>query len=153
MIPSSGTPSYLSDLLVPYSPSEQLHSAAAILLTVYRMKLAFSSRAFLVSVSAVWNSLDNTLLTTHKPFWFLNDMFQAAFNITLSESLICALIPFWLRVFSAFSALTLLLGWHEGHLACKNWLVGCWCGYLSGARCRLTYGPADTTATHCLLLQ
>ena len=32
-------------------------------------------------------------------------------------------------------------------------VVGCWCGYLSGARCRLAYGPADATATHCLLLQ
>jgi len=36
----------------------------------------------------------------------------------------------------AFSALTLF-----------------WRGYLSGARCRLAYGPADATATHCLLLQ
>ena len=27
----------------------------------------------------------------------------------------------------------------------------CWRGYLSGAKCRLAYGPADTTATHCLL--
>ena len=25
--------------------------------------------------------------------------------------------------------------------------------YLSGARCRLAYGPADATATHCLLFQ
>ena len=31
--------------------------------------------------------------------------------------------------------------------------MGCCCGYLSGARCRLAYGPADATATHCLLLQ
>jgi len=30
-------------------------------------------------------------------------------------------------------------------------VVGCWRGYLSGARCRLAYGPADATATHCLL--
>jgi len=30
--------------------------------------------------------------------------------------------------------------------------VGCWRSYLSGARCRLAYGPADATATHCLLL-
>ena len=28
--------------------------------------------------------------------------------------------------------------------------MGCWCGYLSGARCRLAYGPADAAATHCL---
>ena len=39
-----------------------------------------------------------------------------------------------------FSALTLLAGWQEGHPACKNWSVGCWHGYLSGARCRLAYG-------------
>ena len=53
----------------------------------------------------------------------------------------------------AFSALTLLVGWQEGHPACKNRVVGYWRGYLSGARCRLAYGPADATATHCLLLQ
>jgi len=53
----------------------------------------------------------------------------------------------------AFSTLTLLVGQQEGHLACKKRVVGCWCGCLSGARCRLAYGPADGTATHCLLLQ
>ena len=54
----------------------------------------------------------------------------------------------------AFSALTLLVGRQEGHPACKNnRAVGCWCGCLSGARCRLAYSPADATATHCLLLQ
>jgi len=53
----------------------------------------------------------------------------------------------------AFSALMLLIGWQVGHLACKNWVVRCWHGCLSGARCRFAYGPADTTATRCLLLQ
>ena len=47
----------------------------------------------------------------------------------------------------AFSALTLLVGWPV------KMSGGCWRGYLSGARCRLAYGPADATATHCLLLQ
>jgi len=47
----------------------------------------------------------------------------------------------------AFSALTLLVGRQEGHPACKKH------GYLSGAMCRFAYGPADATATHCLLLQ
>ena len=41
--------------------------------------------------------------------------------------------------FCAFSALTLLVGRQEGHPACKHWVVGCWRGYLSGARCRLAY--------------
>jgi len=48
---------------------------------------------------------------------------------------------------SAFSALTLLVRCQEEHLACKNRLMRCWCGYLSAARCRLfAYGPADATA-------
>ena len=54
---------------------------------------------------------------------------------------------------NAFSALTLLVGRQEGRPACKNRVVGCWHGYLSGARCTLAYGPADATTTHCLLLQ
>ena len=53
----------------------------------------------------------------------------------------------------AFSALTLLVGQQEGIRPVKNWVVGCWHGYLSGERCRLAYGPADATATHCFLLQ
>jgi len=44
------------------------------------------------------------------------------------------------------------LGGRKGILPVKNWVVGCWHGYLSGVRCRLAYGPADATATHCLLL-
>ena len=66
-------------------------------------------------------------------------------NCTLSKFMLVAV---------AFSALTLLVGRQEGHPACKKpRVVGCWCGYLSGARCRLACGPADSTATQCLLLQ
>ena len=54
---------------------------------------------------------------------------------------------------SAFSALTLLVGRQEGHPACKKLSGGVPAWFLSGARCRLAYGPADATATHCLLLQ
>jgi len=54
----------------------------------------------------------------------------------------------------AFSGLTLLVGRQEGHLACKKLSDGVLAyGYLSEARCLFAYGPADTTATHCLLLQ
>ena len=35
-------------------------------------------------------------------------------------------------------------------LGSRKGILGCWSGYLSGARCRLAYGPADATATHCL---
>jgi len=46
----------------------------------------------------------------------------------------------------AFSALT-LVGRQDEQLACKNWVMKCWCGYLSGARYRLfVYGTAAATA-------
>ena len=45
------------------------------------------------------------------------------------------------------------LGGRKGIRPVKNWVVGCWRGYLSGAMCRFAYGPADATATHCLLLR
>ena len=42
------------------------------------------------------------------------------------------------------------LGSRKGIGPVKNWVMGCWHGYLSGARCRLAYGSADATATHSL---
>jgi len=45
------------------------------------------------------------------------------------------------------------LGGRKGIRPVKHWMVGCWRGYMSGARCWLAYGPADATATHFLLLQ
>ena len=45
------------------------------------------------------------------------------------------------------------VGWAAGRASGLKKLMGCWHGYLSGARCRLAYCPADATATHCLLLQ
>jgi len=46
----------------------------------------------------------------------------------------------------ALNALTLLVGRQEEHPAYKK-LMRRWCGYLSGARCRLfAYGPADAAA-------
>ena len=43
-----------------------------------------------------------------------------------------------------FSALTLLFRHQEEHPACKNWVMRCWCGCLSGVRYRLyACGPSD----------
>ena len=57
----------------------------------------------------------------------------------------------WLCVcIGAFSDLMLLVGRQEGHLVCKKLSGGV---LVSEARCRLANGPADATATHCLLLQ
>jgi len=87
---------------------------------------------------------------------YLNDVRRAKLSILICKSLerdIQCFGAFYLEVaFSdallcVFSALTLLVGWQEGHPAFKKLVVGCWCGYLSGARCRFAYGPADATAT------
>jgi len=54
----------------------------------------------------------------------------------------------FLTVFNACNALILLVGHQEEHPACKNLVMTCWCGYLSGVRCILfAYGPADATAS------
>ena len=45
------------------------------------------------------------------------------------------------------------LGGRMGIQPVKNWVMGWWHGYLSGASCRLANSPAIATATHCLLLQ
>jgi len=42
------------------------------------------------------------------------------------------------------------LGGRKGIQPVKKLSCGVLHGYLSGARCRLAYGPADATATHCL---
>jgi len=40
------------------------------------------------------------------------------------------------------------LGGRKGICSVKTRVVRYWCGYLSGARCKLfAYGPADATAT------
>jgi len=61
------------------------------------------------------------------------------------------IIMFTMNLPAAFSALTLLVGRQEGHPACKKtewWGTGVVICLEQGA-----YGPADATATHCLLLQ
>jgi len=57
----------------------------------------------------------------------------------------------WLSAVWLLCALT-LLGGRKDIQPVKNWVVGCWRGYLSGARCRLAYGPANASATHSLSL-
>jgi len=58
-------------------------------------------------------------------------------------------------IINAFSALTLLAGRQEGHPDCKKQSGGvlAWLSVGSEVHMALAYGPADATATHCLLLQ
>jgi len=65
-------------------------------------------------------------------------------SLYLSQRLSSCFSCAYCNIPRAFSALTLLVGRQEGHPAFKKteWWGG-WRGYLSGARCRLAYGPAD----------
>jgi len=69
---SAKTAAYLSDTIHNYyHPASTLRSADKLLLTVPRMSLALSAKAFSVSVPSVWNSLSSNyrsakLLSTYK---------------------------------------------------------------------------------------
>jgi len=54
---STGTPIYLTDFIKNYHPSRTLRSADKLLLSVPRMTLALSAKAFNVSAPSLWNSL------------------------------------------------------------------------------------------------
>ena len=65
----------------------------------------------------------------------------------LSAKAVFDLMQCW-RLFFGLLIVDLPFGRQEEHLVCKHWVMRCWCGYLSGARCRLfAYGPADATAS------
>jgi len=54
---STGTLIYLTDFIKNYHPSRTLRSADKLLLSVPRMTLALSAKAFNVSAPSLWNSL------------------------------------------------------------------------------------------------
>ena len=56
-----------------------------------------------------------------------------------------SILTYYINCLQCFDA----VGWAAGRASGRG-LLSC---YLSGARCRLACGPADATATHCLLLQ
>jgi len=53
---STGNPAYLHHLIQDYLPARTLRSSDKLLLTVPRMVLALSAKAFSVSAPSVWNS-------------------------------------------------------------------------------------------------
>ena len=86
-------------------------------------------------------------LCGHQGTWQKWKFWDSAVEVMLClywSSFPCEVLPFSVCLY----ALTLLVGHQEQHLACKNLVMRCWCGYLSGASCRLfAYVPADATAT------
>jgi len=97
--------------------------------------------------SVKWSRNCTRFLTSQMYFLMSNDI------VTTQEAKVQLQHRWWISLLFdiPFSAFTLLVGWQEGHLASINRVVGCWHGYLPGARCRFAYGPADATATHLSL--
>ena len=69
-----------------------------------------------------------------------------------SVSRYCLLLCFYCKLLLPSVLWRCWLGCRKGIRPVKT-AIGCWHGYLSAVRCRLAYGPVDSTATHCLLLQ
>ena len=82
---------------------------------------------------------------------------RATCHIKVASRPHCCMLPtcesFWIYQLLGLSMPSVLwrcwLGGRKGIRSVKNRAVGCRCGCLSGAKCRLAYGPADATATHC----
>ena len=101
--------------------------------------LSHASSPFTTLHPPTQQSHDSVLIPT--PFQRLNILTSCSFVLSsilaISQSLPSVLWCCW-------------LGGRKGIRPVKNRVVGYWRGYLSGARCRLAYGPADATATHSL---
>ena len=121
-----------------------------------------SSVALCLSVHTVW------LLSCHRCHWLSGDKTRSAMKQNLADRKVVKLSnaktlelkdDHWQLMSDLLPVLVpsvlwrCWLGGRKGIRPVKNRVVGCWHGYLSGARCRLAYGPADATVTHCLLLQ
>ena len=53
-------------------------------------------------------------------------------------------------LFYAFGALTLLAGHQEEHPVCKNWVMRCWCSYLSGLWSEVQIVCIWSSWCHCI---
>ena len=106
-------------------------------------------------LSKFWNTLHNTCNSAvGRDAEYCNKHVCVSVSSTISLQLHFQSSPNFLCMLPMPSMLwRCWLGGRKGIRPVKNWVVRCWHGYLSGARCRLAYGPADATASHCLLLQ
>ena len=75
-----------SDLLQDYRPARTLRSSDKLLLSVPRMALAFSAKAFSVSAPSVWNSLSYQCRSAELFSSFRHILTRGQSNLTKSAS-------------------------------------------------------------------
>jgi len=117
--------------------------------------------------SVVWKNFIWCMDLKRACLKILMNRYTSASNVT-NIKLMCTLKwmwnrNWWLKANSAgsYNALMLLASvlWHcclsgrKNIQPVKSWVMRCWHGYLSGAKCKwFAYGAADSFATHHLLL-
>jgi hypothetical protein len=75
-------PPYITDLLIPYTPTRNLRSSDQHLLTVPRTTTSFGDRAFSSIAPKLWNSLPSELRQCRSIELFKKDLKTYLFNIT-----------------------------------------------------------------------
>ena len=141
-IEGRGMETVLRRLLGPYGLLEDIINGRS---SIYDLLRPLSGQHFNVMADKIRDFIGR-VRTVHPPTHSLTHSSSLRVPLTVISSLECqSILP--LQRFDA-------VGWAagiKGHPACKNRVVECWHSYLSAARCRLAYGPADATAS--LLLQ
>jgi len=82
---STSKPAYLSDLLQDYQPARTLRSSDKLLLSVPRMALVFSVKAFSISAPSVWNLLSYQCRSAELFSSFRRILKRELFDIAYSE--------------------------------------------------------------------
>ena len=80
---------------------------------------------------------------------FLHETLNTDIQLTMALYSLWRYINCLVTYLTAFSTLTHWLGNRKGIWPVKNWMVGCWRGYLSGARCRLAYDTIRDAILTC----
>jgi len=107
-----------------------------------------------ICIAADWHGL-LLGICCHSQSFVVTKASQIHFAILVLYKILCMCVC----IYQNFWPSMLWRCWLDGRKSfqpVKNWVVGCWYGYLSGATCtscRFAYGPADATGTHYLLPQ
>ena len=105
-----------------------LHSACSWLVHTMFLLARPRSTRLVQAVKVLTTSVTGDIITIRRNFWLLfvamiRNSFTSAITGTLSQKILSVGWSFLfiaVPIYIAFSALTLLVGWQEGHLACKK---------------------------------
>ena len=124
--------------------SEVCWNASVLWLDVF---VVHGSRLPQSSLVLYWSHLQTQQVRLLIHIWRKSHQYEYCNVFCFKEGMFCCLQCY------AFNALTLLVGWQEGHLACRKLSGGMLAWLCVWVKVQICIWPADTTATHCLLLR